>query len=129
VAFYGYRTVATVRQAAEGAAIAGALALIATVASAQDAAPKIDGAKYCDAVSGMFNSATEAQKMTRDGCLKNEADYAAKLTRVWTKIPEADRDSCQKLLAVSQSSNQGLAGCLSLAMATHFLEGNMPGCK
>ena len=45
---------------------------------------KSNGAKYCDTVSGMSNSATEAQKMIRDGCLKNEADYAAKLTRVWT---------------------------------------------
>jgi hypothetical protein len=87
--------------------------LVADVASAQDTAQKIDGAKYCDAMSGMFNSATEAQKMIRDGCLKNEADYAAKLTRVWTKVPEEDRVSCQKLLAMSQSSNQGLAGCLS----------------
>ena len=76
----------------------------------------------------MFNSATEAQKVIRDGCQK-EADYAAKLTRVWTKVPEADRDSCQKLLAMSQSSNQGLAGCLGLAMAKHFLDGEMPGCK
>ncbi len=105
------------------------LVLASDVALAQDAPPKIDGAKYCDAVSGMFNSATEAQKMIRDGCLKNEADYAAKLTRVWTKVPEADRDSCQKLLAMSQSSNQGLAGCLGLAVAKHFLDGDMPGCK
>jgi hypothetical protein len=113
-----------------GFAVAAVLVVLsADVASAQDAAPKIDGTKYCDAVSGVFNSATEAQKMIRDGCLKNEADYAAKLTRVWTKVPEADRDSCQKLLATSQSSNQGLAGCLSLAMATHFLNGDMPGCK
>jgi hypothetical protein len=112
-----------------GFAIAVLVVLAADVASAQDAAPKIDGAKYCDAVSGMFNSATDAQKMIRDGCLRNEADYAAKLTRVWTKVPKADRDSCQKLLATSQSSNQGLAGCLSLAMATHFLNGDMPGCK
>ena len=88
-----------------GTAVGDVLSLIIAVASAQDAAPKIDGAKYCDAVSGMFNSAREAQKMIRDGCLKNEADYAAKLTRVWTKVPEEDRDSCQKLLAVSQSSN------------------------
>jgi hypothetical protein len=39
------------------------LVLASGVALAQDAPPKIDGAKYCDAVSGMFNSATEAQKM------------------------------------------------------------------
>ena len=129
VAFYGYRTVATVRQAAEGAAVAGALVLIATVASAQDAAPKIDGAKYCDAVSGMLNSSTAARTIIRDGCLKNEADYAAKLTHVWAKVPEADRDSCQKLLALAQPSNQGLAGCLGLAMAKHFLDDDMLGCK
>jgi hypothetical protein len=49
--------------------------------------PKIDGAKNCDAASEMFNSATDAQKMIRDGCLKNEGDYPAKLTRVWTKVP------------------------------------------
>jgi hypothetical protein len=71
---------------------------------------KIDGTKNCDAASGMFNSATDAQKMIRDGCLKNESNYATQLTRVWAKVPEADRDSCQKLLAMSQSSNQGLAG-------------------
>lgn len=110
-------------------AVAILILLAANVASAQDAAPKIDGAKYCDAVSGMFNSAAAAQTMVRDGCLKNEADYAAKLTRVWAKVPEADRDSCQKLLAVSQPSNQGLAGCLGLAMAKHFLDGDIPGCK
>jgi hypothetical protein len=38
-------------------AIAVLLVLVADVASAQDTPPKIDGAKYCDAVSGMFNSA------------------------------------------------------------------------
>jgi hypothetical protein len=64
-------------------------------------------------VSGVFNSATEAQKMIR----------------VWTKVSKADKDSCQKLLAMSQSSNQGLAGCLGLAMAKHFLDGDMLGCK
>jgi hypothetical protein len=112
-----------------GFAIAFLLVLVVDVASAQDTAPKIYGAKYCDAMSGMFNFSTEAQKMMRDGCLKNEADYAAKLTRVWTKVPQADRDSCQKLLAMSQSSNQGLAGCLGLAMGKHFLDGDMPGCK
>jgi hypothetical protein len=112
-----------------GFAIAVLLVLAADVALAQDAAPKIDGGKYCDAVSGMFNSAVEAQTTIRDGCLKNEADYAAKLTRVWTKVPKEDRDSCEKLLTLSQSSNQGLAGCLGLAMATHFLDGDMPGCK
>jgi hypothetical protein len=112
-----------------GFAIAVLVVLAADVASAQDTAPKIDAVKYCDALSGMFNSETEAQKMIRDGCLKNEADYAAKLTRVWAKVPKGDRDSCQKLLATSQSSNQGLAGCLGLAMAKHFLDGDMPGCK
>ena len=110
-------------------AIAALSVLAVNVASAQDFAPKIDGAKYCDAVSGMLNSATAAQKMIRDGCLKNEADYSAKLTRVWAKVPEADRDSCRRLLAVSQPSNQGLAGCLGLATAAHFLDGDMPGCK
>ncbi len=110
-------------------AIAVLFVLAANVASAQDTAPKIDGAKYCDAVSGMLNSATAAQKIIRDGCLENEADYAAKLTRIWAKVPEADRDSCQKLLAMSQPSNQGLAGCLGLAMAKHFLDGDMLGCK
>lgn len=110
-------------------AIAGFFVLAVNVASAQDGAPKIDGAKYCDAVSGMLSPATAAQTMIRDGCLKNESDYAAKLARVWAKVPEADRDSCQKLLAMSQPSNQGLAGCLGLAMAKHFLDGDMPGCR
>jgi hypothetical protein len=112
-----------------GFAIAVLVVLAVDVASAQDTAPKIDGSKYCDAVSGIFNSSTEAQKMMRDGCLKNEADYAAKLTRVWTKVPKEDRDSCQKLFAMSQSSNQGLAGCLGLVMGKHFIDADMPGCK
>jgi hypothetical protein len=104
-------------------------ALTADVASVQDTPPKIDGAKYCDAASEMFNSMVETQKLMRDGCLASEANYAVKLTRVWTKVPVVDRDNCQKLLAMSQPSNQGLAGCLGLAMATHFLDGDVPVCK
>jgi hypothetical protein len=110
-------------------AIATLFVLAANFASAQDAAPKIDGTKYCDAMSGMLKAATAAQTIVRDGCLKNEADYAAKLTHVWAKVPETDRESCQKLLAMSQASNQGLAGCLGLAMAKHFLDGDILGCK
>jgi hypothetical protein len=110
-------------------AFTGSASAAATSAEAQDAAPKIDGAKYCDAISGFLQAGTDAQKMMRDGCLENEADYAAKLTRVWTKVPETDRDSCQKILAMSQPSNQGLAGCLILAMSTHFLNDDLPGCK
>jgi hypothetical protein len=69
------------------------LVLSVEVASAQDAAQKIDGTKYCDAMAGMFNSSTGVQKMMRDNCFGNEADYAAKLTRVWPKVPEADRET------------------------------------
>ena len=110
-------------------AIAALFVLAVNVAAAQDAAPKIDGAKYCDAVSGMLSPATDAQTMIRDGCLKTEAKYAAKVTRVWSKVPAKDREDCRKLLAMAQSSNQGLAGCLGLAMAQHFLNGDVTDCK
>ena len=99
-----------------GLAAAAAVALVTWAALAGDAPPKIDGAKYCEAVAGMMGSGTTGQTAIRDGCLRNEADYATKLSRVWLKVPSADRDSCQKLLAFSQSSNQGLAGCIGLAM-------------
>jgi hypothetical protein len=77
----------------------------------------------------MFSSNPDVQKMTRDSCLKTEADYAAKLTRVWSKVPAKDREDCQKLLATAQSSSQGLAGYLGLAMAQHFLNGDVTDCK
>jgi hypothetical protein len=100
----------------------------ASVGVAQETPPKIDGTKYCDAISGIFNSSTPAQQFIRDGCIKNESDFAAKLARVWAKVPAADRASCQTLLAASQPSNQGLAGCIGLVMGQHFLNGDLPDC-
>ena len=55
------------------------------MAFADDSAPKIDGTKYCAALSGMFGSEPTAQKFMLDGCLKNEADFTEKLNRVGTK--------------------------------------------
>jgi hypothetical protein len=103
------------------------IALLPGAGLAQESAPKIDGAKYCQAIAGMYTSAT--QSFLRDACLKTEADSARKLARVWQKVPAKDRESCQSLLAVAQPSNQQLAGCIALAMAQHFLEGDLPDCR
>jgi hypothetical protein len=78
--------------------------------------PSIDGARYCNAVSGFLNASSPGADLIRDGCLKTESDYSEKLRRAWPKVSEDDRSQCLRLLALVQPSNQGLAGCLILAL-------------
>ncbi len=96
---------------------------------AEEDPPKIDSEKYCDALSALNDSNKAVQDAARDRCISNEEDYAFKLARVWAKIPEADRDRCRKMLAISQSSNMTLAGCIEIAIGKRFLDGDTALCK
>ena len=96
------------------------------VGLAQDALPKIDSDKYCDAASAVADDNPETQKPIRDTCLKKEAASGEKLARVWSEVPAADRHTCLKYLALTLPSNQGLAVCIGRVMGEHFLNGDLP---
>jgi hypothetical protein len=93
---------------------------------AQDALPKIDSDKYCDAASALAEENSGAQKLSRDTCLKKEAASGEKLARVWSEVPAPDRHTCLKYLALTLPSNQGLAVCIGRVMGEHFLSGDLP---
>jgi hypothetical protein len=96
------------------------------VGLAEDALPKIDSDKYCDAASALADENPEAQKLSRDNCLKIEAASGEKLARVWLEVPAPDRHTCLKYLALTLPSNQGLAVCVGRVMGEHFLNGDLP---
>jgi hypothetical protein len=103
-------------------ATALAVALSTSAMAAQSSLPSIDSAKYCAAISGLLSAASPGASLIRDGCLKNETDYAEKLIRAWPKIAEDDRSQCLRILAFSQPSNQGLAGCIILSLGKRTLD-------
>jgi hypothetical protein len=106
-----------------------AIIICGGAADISEAPPTVDGTAYCAAISGLFaNGGAEMADATRSSCMKTETEYAKKLTRVWTSVPDTDRKTCVGVMMLSQQSNQSLAGCISLAMAKHFLDGDLKIC-
>jgi hypothetical protein len=98
------------------------IALSSPALAESSSLPSIDSAKYCAAVSGFLNASSPGVKLVRDGCLKTESDYAEKLHRAWPRITEDDRSQCLRILSFAQPSNQGLAGCVIIALGKRTLD-------
>ena len=50
--------------------------------------PSIDGARYCNAVSGFLNASSPGADLIRDGCLKTESDYSEKLLKLRPSVSD-----------------------------------------
>lgn len=101
--------------------IASAVAIAAWPARAAEAVPTIDGAKYCASVAGFVGD----NEVIRKGCLDNETRYQRHVQAVWSETPQSVRDQCRKTLALVTPSYQGLAGCMSLAVGTMWMNGEV----
>jgi hypothetical protein len=83
--------------------------------------PSLPG-DYCENMAKLWG---KNGAILKDNCEQLEKKSKENARRVWAEIPSEGRSQCLSLVEAAVASYQGLAGCISIYVASKYLEGKL----